>query len=142
MKLTFLPAAGIACWLLSACVHYGEKLTAELTQWHGQHPDKLVEQWGAPRSIYVMEKGNKVLTYETSETIARSFGYYRRPEIYTVSDDCKITFITDTSQKVIERSQFLGNPAVCWDLVARPQSPYSILERYGFSVLKGIHGLS
>ncbi len=118
-RKTFFTLLGIIA-LHSGCAHTGEKLNAELQLWIGQHPDQLVEQWGAPRSVYVMEKGAKVLTYETSETSSRTMGYYRRPEIYTLTDSCKISFYTEASQKSIERFSYSGSPAVCFDMIRSP----------------------
>jgi hypothetical protein len=103
--------------LLGACTHYSDRLESSLQGWVGKHPDLLVEQWGAPRSVYVMEKGTKVLTYEASELYSRTLGYWRRPEIYTQSENCKISFFTDATQKSIERYSYSGSPAACYDLL-------------------------
>ncbi|WP_141733865.1 hypothetical protein [Oligoflexus tunisiensis] len=103
--------------ILSACAHYSERLESSLQGWVGKHPDQLVELWGAPRSVYVMEKGNKVLTFEASELYSRTLGYWRRPEIYTQSENCKISFFTDASQKSIERYSYSGSTAACYDML-------------------------
>ncbi len=103
--------------ILSACTHYSDRMDSSLQTWVGQHPDTLVEQWGAPRSVYVMEKGSKVLTYEASELYSRTIGYWRRPEIYTQSENCKISFFTDASQKSIEKFSYSGSPAACYDMI-------------------------
>lgn len=102
---------------LSGCAHYTDKLEASLQSWVGKHPDLLVEQWGAPHSVYVMEKGTKVLSFETSELYSRTLGYYRRPEIYTTSENCKISFFTDTSQKSIEKYKYSGSTSACYDMI-------------------------
>ncbi|MDQ3230179.1 MAG: hypothetical protein M3Q07_00015 [Pseudobdellovibrionaceae bacterium] len=103
--------------VLGGCTHYNDRLESSLQNWVGKHPDALVEQWGAPRSVYVMEKGSKVLTFEANELYSRTLGYYRRPEIYTQSETCKVSFITDASQKSIEKFSYAGSPAVCYDLL-------------------------
>jgi hypothetical protein len=103
--------------VLSACTHYSERLDAALQAWIGKHPDQLVEQWGAPRSVYVMEKGSKVLTYESNELYSRTLGYWRRPEIYTQSENCKISFFSDASQKSIEKFTYSGSTAACYDML-------------------------
>lgn len=103
--------------VLSACTHYSDRLDSSLQSWVGKHPDLLVEQWGAPRSVYVMEKGTKVLTYEASELYSRTMGYWRRPEIYTQTENCKVSFFTDASQKSIERFSYSGSAAACYDMI-------------------------
>jgi hypothetical protein len=103
--------------VLSACTHYSDRLDSSLQSWVGKHPDLLVEQWGAPRSVYVMEKGTKVLTYEASEIYSRTMGYWRRPEIYTQTENCKVSFFTDVSQKSIERYSYSGSAAACYDMI-------------------------
>jgi hypothetical protein len=103
--------------LLGACTHYSERLDSALQAWVGKHPDQLVEQWGAPRSVYVMEKGSKVLTFEANELYSRTLGYWRRPEVYTQSENCKISFFTDASQKTIEKFSYSGSLAACYDML-------------------------
>jgi hypothetical protein len=103
--------------MLSACAHTSDRLESSLQTWVGKHPDVLVEEWGAPRSVYVMEKGSKVLTYEASELYSRTLGYWRRPEIYTQSENCKVSFFTDSSQKEIERFSYSGSAAACYDMI-------------------------
>ncbi len=107
---------------LTACVHTADRLDTALKNWIGKHPDQLVEQWGAPRGVYVMEKGNKVLTYETSDTYSRSYGFYRRPEFYSITETCKISFFTDPSQKSIEKFSYTGTSGVCLDLIPAESS--------------------
>jgi len=103
--------------VLSACTHSSDRIESSLQTWVGKHPDLLVEQWGAPRSVYVMERGTKVLTYEASELYSRTMGYYRRPEIYTQSENCKVSFFTDASQKSIEKFSHSGSPSACFDMI-------------------------
>jgi hypothetical protein len=103
--------------LLGACTHYSDRLETSLQYWVGKHPDLLVEQWGAPRSVYVMDKGSKVLTYEANELYARTLGYWHRPETYTQSENCKVSFFTDSSQKTIEKFSYMGSPATCYDMI-------------------------
>jgi hypothetical protein len=64
-----------------------------------------------------MERGTKVLTYEGSELYSQTLGYYRRPEIYTQSENCKISFFTDASQKFIEKVSHSGSPSACFDMI-------------------------
>lgn len=106
-----------------ACTHTSERLEQSLQSWVGKHPDTLVERWGAPASVYVMEKGSKVLSFEASEVNSRTLGYYRRSEIYTSTENCKVSFFTDTSQKSIEKFTYQGNPGACYDLVRAAPTP-------------------
>lgn len=106
--------------LTQACAHYGDRLKSDLDPWIGQHPDKLVEQWGAPNSTYAMENGVKVLSFVNDRQVSRSsgFGYSAwRFSNYTYNDTCKINFFTDTSQKKIEKYTSVGDASSCVDVL-------------------------
>ena len=66
-----------------------------------------------------MENGRKVLTFEESAFVSRSLGtfYYVRPEVYSYSDNCKLSFFTDAQQKVIESYSYTGSAGVCLELI-------------------------
>ncbi len=111
---------------MSSCAHnYRERLDQSLTSWLGQHPDQLVEAWGAPRSTYVLESGAKALTFEESSINSRSYGYsyYWRPEVYSYTEHCKITFVTDVSPKKLERYSYTGQVNVCMDIINAHPTP-------------------
>lgn len=112
--------AGAAA-LAAGCTHTPkERLDLELDSWIGKTPDRLVESWGAPRSTYSMDNGKKALTYEETAFVSRSMGSlyaFPRPDIYSYSDTCKITFFTDASQKLLESYTYAGSPGVCLDQI-------------------------
>ena len=115
-----------AATLLSGCAHqYAERLDAALGGWVGQHPDRLVEAWGAPHSSYVFENGSKALTYEDSETYTRSFGrsVWWRTDTISSSETCRISFFTDATQKKIERYTYKGYPSTCLDIMDSVYTP-------------------
>lgn len=118
-----LPFFSIACslWLLSACVHsYRDRIDSDLSSWMQQPPDRLVESWGAPRSTYTMDDGRKVLTYEDSSFVSRTvspYYFYPRPDVYSYSDSCKISFFTDATQKLLQNYSYVGSPGVCLDMI-------------------------
>ncbi len=115
-------------WLW-ACTHtYRERLDSELGAWMGKTPDSLIERWGAPRSTYIMDNGKKALSYEETAFVSRSLGSvyaYPRPDIYSYSDSCKITFFTDSSQKLLESYTYAGAPGVCLDQIEDSRSSRS-----------------
>ena len=116
---------GLFIGFMSGCLHSADRLDQELATWVGRAPDDLVEAWGAPRSSYVMDKGQKVLSYESTETINRFSGYFHRPDFYSYTDTCKINFYTDSTQKTIARTSYLGNPNGCLDMLhATSNSPH------------------
>ncbi|MCX6127793.1 MAG: hypothetical protein NTX25_01860 [Proteobacteria bacterium] len=115
-SFTFLILV-FCCSFLINCVHSAERLEQSLNSWIGRTPDDLVEAWGAPHSSYTMDKGPKVLSYESSETINRFSSYFRRPDYYSYTESCKINFFTDPSQKTLARVSYLGNSSICLDLV-------------------------
>ena len=103
-------------WLLVACAHSSqERFDGALKPWIGRHPDELVTAWGAPRSTYTLENGRKVLTYEESAFVSRTFGAYTfpRPEVFSYSDSCKLSIFTDSQQKVIDSYSYTGSLSVC-----------------------------
>lgn len=109
----------LAALYLSGCAHeYSQRLDAALGTWVGQHPDRLVEAWGAPSSSYTFENGSKALTYEEGATITRSFSrsYMWRPDVYSSSETCRINFFTDAGQKKIERFSYKGYPSICLEI--------------------------
>ena len=79
-------------WLLASCIHFDRDIDQELAVWVGRSPDELVEVWGAPQSSYTMDKGPKVLSYEATESVSRYTSYFRRPDVYTFTESCKINF--------------------------------------------------
>ncbi len=106
--------------LASACAHYAEVLKNQLDPWIGRHPDKLVEIWGAPSSVYVMESGVKVLSYTNERQVLRSVGagYSNwRWGSYSYSESCKINFFTDDKQKKIDRFTKTGDDGSCVELM-------------------------
>jgi hypothetical protein len=113
--------------MAQGCAHYGEALKSELSPWLGQHPDRLVEQWGAPNSFYAMENGVKVLSYFNDRQVTRStgVGYSAwRWGNYSYSETCKINFFTDATQKKIERYSTSGTDSSCVEVIRDiPKSP-------------------
>lgn len=104
----------------SSCAHYEDRLKSDLDPWVGQHPDRLVEKWGAPNSSYAMESGVKVLSYFNDRQVTRStgIGYSAwRWGNYSYSETCKINFFTDSSQKTIERYSTVGDISSCVDVL-------------------------
>lgn len=103
------------------CTHTPkERLGLALDGWIGKTPDQLVEAWGAPRSTYNMDNGKKAMTYEETAFVSRTMGSlyaFPRPDIYSYSDTCKITFFTDASQKMLESYNYTGSPGVCLDQI-------------------------
>lgn len=113
-------------FLMSACVHdYEDRVDTALKTWIGQHPDRLVESWGAPRSTYVFENGSKALTYEDTETYTRTFGrsFWWRNDTMSSSETCRINFYTDASQKKIERYSYKGYPSTCLEVMESTFKP-------------------
>ncbi len=102
--------------LSQACVHYSDRLKSELDPWIGQHPDQLVEKWGAPNSSYAMQSGVNVLTYINDRQVSRAsgLGYSSwRWSNYSYNDSCRINFFTDPSQKKIEKYTTVGDASSC-----------------------------
>ena len=126
VRLLSLSLISFATLALNACAHtYRERVDRELGTWMKQAPDRLVEAWGAPRSTYTMDNGRKVLTYEDSTFVTRSMGlpyYYPRPDVYSYSDSCKISFFTDETQKLLESYSYTGSPGVCLDMIQSGRS--------------------
>lgn len=103
-----------------ACAHYADRLKSDLDPWIGQHPDRLVEEWGAPSSNYTMENGTKVLSYVNDRQVSRtsSYGYYSwRLSSYSYSESCKINFFTDAGQKKIEKYSTVGDASSCVEVL-------------------------
>lgn len=125
MKLKLISFL-IAPLSLAACAHYSERLKSELEPWVGKHPDKVVEQWGAPNSTYTMENGVKVLTYSSDRQVSRytSFGYtaYRLGN-YSYTESCKINFYTDPANKKIDRYTTTGEAGNCVEMLKEFPNP-------------------
>jgi len=127
MSSAFKTPTLIASILLSAsCAHYADALKARLDPIIGQHPDRLVEKWGAPSSVYSMENGVKVLSYSNDRQITRAGGpgYSSwRWGSYSYSENCKINFFTDDKQKKIERYSTTGDDGACVEVLRDMPNP-------------------
>lgn len=119
-RLSKLLAFAVLLWPLTGCVHYQDRLAAALDPWVSQHPDRLVEKWGAPDSTYAMSSGVKVLTYTSDRTVSRysGLGYTSwRFGNYTYTDSCKISFFSDPGQKQIDRYTTSGEASACVEII-------------------------
>jgi len=81
-----------------------------LNSWVGKPKDSLVESWGPPHSVYQMNSGDEMLTYQESRSLTivqpmpGTRGFYAAP----VNRSCQTTFIV-SREGVIDRWQYKGN---------------------------------